>query len=743
MLSSLDTSLRIFGDYYRSHGGKLFDRLALPCPASSSVWPDCLRSRNYQNVWQNWGKNNRSGGQRHKKAASLHSATSPVFPWDDAKLVERILVSLQRENASQVVRLGWLSLVRYPLVPKCLVATLLQDKLAILNRPGFIKQQNALVQLLPACTLPPADRRGGASIFYYVPENLTQLAHRMTLAPLSQTHAFPKHYQETDGLDAFLQLALLWQLTADAPIRVKLCGSVYKKDGQRLHEALGQLKCPIPNSFVPTAVWVHVARILGLLRFHAVSRELQASQKLSWPTSSWWHASLEVWNAWLLSNLLDIYDPAHDLADASDEGRTYAALQLYIALHAASVLSRLPKDTGITLQELAHLNQANAVYSVKHLPEKVQSFAETWLHTALAMMWALGLVLWNEEKKALRLSSLGRALFGLDPDWPGPDYEKNLLVMPNLEIVAYRQALTPQDIATLSHIARWKAVFPVAVLQMDTASLHRAWHAGWSPSDIMEWLQRHSTRELPDTIKHLIATSAEQQQRLILYRRATLMEFECAHDLEEALERGTPGKRLGERFLLVEDSSPLDYSHFRVTANLDYTKPATSVVRVLSDGITLEVKWNQANLLVESELQQLAERVHTDLIHQVTRYRMTAASLSRARRLGWTALRLHEWFLTRCGVSVPDAVTALFTLSSVELQLQQVCILETGSEALAHGISQWPETSPYIIRRIGPTTLVVHGDKVSKLLEVLTNLGGKVKVEEPILPNAEPPSASS
>src|SRR5262249_6267118 len=75
----------------------------------------------------------------------------------------------------------------------------------------------------------------------------------------------------------------------------------------------------------------------------------------------------------------------------------------------------------------------------------------------------------------VRLSSLGRWVLRLAPDaGPITVFPQTLLVQPNLEILAYRQGLTPDLIAALTRCATWKGLGAACTLQIEPHSVYRA-----------------------------------------------------------------------------------------------------------------------------------------------------------------------------------------------------------------------------------------------------------------------------
>ena len=106
-----------------------------------------------------------------------------------------------------------------------------------------------------------------------------------------------------------------------------------------------------------------------------------------------------------------------------------------------------------------------------------------------------------QDEWAVRLSALGRWLLGLE-DAPSIDgaYLKTLLVQPNLEVVAYRQGLTPALVARLTRFATWQSLGSACTLQLGPESIYRALEGGLTFDDILRTLEQHGTRATCMTI---------------------------------------------------------------------------------------------------------------------------------------------------------------------------------------------------------------------------------------------------
>src|SRR4029453_18077347 len=102
---------------------------------------------------------------------------------------------------------------------------------------------------------------------------------------------------------------------------------------------------------------------------------------------------------------------------------------------------------------------------------------------------------------AVRLTALGRWLLeGGGVPSVESDYPKTLLVQPNLEVVAYRQGLTPALVARLTRFAAWQSLGSACTLQLGPESVYRALEGGLTFDDILRTLEQHGTRATPPAV---------------------------------------------------------------------------------------------------------------------------------------------------------------------------------------------------------------------------------------------------
>jgi hypothetical protein len=229
-----------------------------------------------------------------------------------------------------------------------------------------------------------------------------------------------------------------------------------------------------------------------------------------------------------------------------------------------------------------------------------------------------------EGQWLVRLSAAGRWLLGLaDPPPAPPHFPQTLLVQPNLEIVAYRQGLTPNLIARLSHFADWKSFSAACTLQLRPESAYRALQTGQTYEDILQTLERHGMKAVPTAVIESLRTWANKRERISVYPSATLFEFANADDLTAALARGLPGTRISDRLAVVPSENGVDFRDYRLAGTRDYGLPPERCVEVESDGVTLAIDLSRSDLLVETELQRFAVPVDSSAREGRRQYRMS------------------------------------------------------------------------------------------------------------------------
>src|SRR5262245_10608073 len=525
---------------------------------------------------------------------------------------------------------------------------------------------------------------------------------------------------EADGLEWPLRLAVLWQMVAGAPLRRTQQGEFFKRDLDRLdNDPL--LNGPSPEGLpaLPSAGFLAVALAerVGLLTEE--DGELRAA-----PLPAEWEGPLPEVLAALWTALPSIreWTPLDGWRAAEAGGNPFPSACLLVLL----LLARLP--AGAWADPAALQEWVTAQHPFWAGQEVRPSRRRDWVSPFLfGLAYPLRLVQAARagETWVARLAPLGRWLLGL-ADAPAEEtaFPKTLLVQPNLEIIAYRQGLTPPLIARLTRFAAWRGLGSACTLQLGPDSVYRALEGGLTFDAILHTLEQHGTRAIPPAVLESLRTWSNKRERISVYPSAALVEFNTAEQLEEALARGFPGVRIGERLAVAASESAIDYSLFRLTASKDYAATPEKCVEVEDDGVTLTVDLARSDLLLESELARFAESVDRPDSNGRRRYRLTPDSLAAGRSGGLTVQGLETWFSQRVGQ--PPSPASLLLLAGSQwpaAPLRPHLVLHVATPELADGLMQWPDTRELIDARLGPTALSVPADNVDRLRQQLCRAG--------------------
>lgn len=520
---------------------------------------------------------------------------------------------------------------------------------------------------------------------------------------------------ETDGLDLPLRVAVVWQLAHATPLRRTQTAGFFKRDLERLqgdaalNAALTDGLTDVPDQSLLAVVLAAAEGVLG-----DAQGELQAG---SFPAS--WQDGLgktlcSLWLALLQQHTWSSVDGWRPDAPVANPNPSAWLLALML-------LSRLPADGWTT-------PAAVEKWMTTHHP--FWRAAKTTCGIAcflLGVAYPLQLVEAARDGKGpwlVRLSRRGRWLLGLGDEPTSPSFSQTLLVQPNLEILVYRQGLTPALIVRLTKLANWKTLGAACTLQLEPASVYRALEAGESFETIQQTLQRHGMKPTPDSVVSALRTWANKRDRIRVDSAGALFEFNSPEDLAAAQARGLPAVRLTDRLAVVANDRDIDYRHFRLTATRDYTLPPERCVDVDEDGVTMAVDLARSDLLIETEVRRFAEPLDQQNVNGRRHYRVTPTSLGQGRDSGVSLQTLETWFLQRSGHPLPAATKMLYLGSQLSpYALRRPVVLQVPTPEIADGLVQWPTTRSLIESRLGPTALAVAQENVGTLKERLHAVG--------------------
>jgi hypothetical protein len=530
---------------------------------------------------------------------------------------------------------------------------------------------------------------------------------------------------EADGLEWLLRLAVLWQRVVGAPLRRTQGGEFFKRDLERLEQDTllsgppSEGLAPIPQ---PALLAVALAELEGVLE--SGDGELKAGQLP------------RVWDEGLLPSLESLWAALLLMGswDALDGWRAPTAIgnpYPSACLLAFLLLAQLPENRWAQPDAVeAWIKERHPFWKGEDVrPSRQRAWLPAFLLGLALPMRIVQAVKDADGEWVVRLTAVGRWLLGLaEPPAGRPAQhglrQQTLLVQPNLEIVAYRQGLTPALVGRLARFATWKSLGAACILQLEPESVYRALESGLTFETIVQALEQHGTRATPAPVIESLRTWADKRDRITIYASAALLEFNHPQDLNEALARGLAAMRLSDRLAVVADDSAIDFRQFRLTGSRDYSLPPEKCVEVGDDGVTLSIDLARSDLLLETELPRFAELLDPPGANGRRVYRMTPASLAGAKAGGVGVPVLESWFLQRTGQPLSPAARLLLTAAELPPpELRRLLVLQVPNEELADGLMQWPETRGLIKERIGPMTLAIAEENVAPLQERMTILG--------------------
>jgi hypothetical protein len=304
-----------------------------------------------------------------------------------------------------------------------------------------------------------------------------------------------------------------------------------------------------------------------------------------------------------------------------------------------------------------------------------------------------------------------------------PSLPQSLFVQPNLEIVAYRQAMNPGMIARLSRLGTWKTLGAACQMVITPQTVYRALEAGESLDGLRSFLEGRSGRSLPGAVWDQLRGWAGKRERLAVHSGATLLEFDEPSDMEEAQARGVPLIRLSERFAIVQERD-LDYRHFRLTGNRDYGLAREACVQVTDDGTRLIVDQARSDLLLETELPHLGQRLESESTPERKVIAITPESLRAAAEAGMSAELTRRWFIERTGQEPPPAIRLFLEGMDQEPVFQNALLLRVETEGLLDGLYQWASTASLLGDRVGPMSALVTEANMERLKPILARVMG-------------------
>lgn len=592
-----------------------------------------------------------------------------------------------------------------------------------------------------------------------------------TVLPESKLPPHPgtvSRIRETDGLEAILRLAAVWQRVDAGPLRRTQHGTLYKRDRDRLEDD-PVLAGPIADALEPlpdmAAFWLALSRGVSLLIDEENSDRVVAAPPGFWAENAI-HLPQMVATRWLALRTW------HEQGGMQQDGSTVELALPFLRPVILLWLATLAEDEWVALDDFdsrlrellpnwdrpgfieeptsppaARAKGARAAKPARPSREGRQegrgSDPAVLESLLLGAGYQLGLIRAAVDaldgRAIVQLSPLGRYILALGPPPPPrPSFEHFLYVQPNFEIIAYRQGLSPSLIGQFSRFALWSQVGAALELKLTPESVYRGLEGGLTPAQMLDRLARHSQRALPAGVAEAVRTWAGRRDRITYYASATLVEFATKEDLEKALAQWPEPKPNGvgpiaisDRLLLVEDDSSIPFQRLRLAGARDYRRAPEACLEVEGDGVTLSLDLSRSDLLVDAELVRFSDELPLDSAtgtpgNPRRRFVISPASIARGTANGMTSSTLSHWFHRRTDADTPPAVRLLLLANQERvpaLNTSRPLVLHAPSADLIDGLLQHPTTRSHLGERLGPTSVVVPDEELEAFRLALGRLG--------------------
>jgi Helicase conserved C-terminal domain len=322
-----------------------------------------------------------------------------------------------------------------------------------------------------------------------------------------------------------------------------------------------------------------------------------------------------------------------------------------------------------------------------------------------------------------RLTELGRAVFGAPEIAPPPEPEERrcLVIQPNFDIVAYLDQADAPTAGLLGRLAESGSARsgPIQTFRLTQASVYQAEENGLSHAQIVDFLQRHSQRELAANVLRSLADWSGKRESLALRSGVTVLGFPTTADRDAYRERHA-GTACGERFVLVAGSGG-EKKDPPLTGSLvsDHLRGCRRTLELDEQG------WIRTT--------QPVDLVQSARLHRIARptsmgWQLTADSMRQAAAGGLKPGVVHRWLQDHLARPAPPLIAVAIDAwlrvgRSRPLELADAVVLHVPDGEQFKAIATSRRLRPFLLGRPGPGWLVVKKEVRRQLAAALEELG--------------------
>lgn len=364
-----------------------------------------------------------------------------------------------------------------------------------------------------------------------------------------------------------------------------------------------------------------------------------------------------------------------------------------------------------------------------------------WIERALATwLYWLGVVELAMESGAIRgfrLTPLGMDVFhGAKAHQTARKRDRAStgawIVQPDFGLMVYIDMASPAQLAFVERIAERQgdAQRHVARYALTRDSVYGALESGYDPDAILDALAKGAERDVPANVEAEIRGWAERRERIVLRRRATLLEFPDEAGRQTAMKAGIEGAEVGDRFLLVASGKRGARAPVRKIANdsvskHDYAQPLPPCVDVSETG-RLRLATPHPDLLIRGQLDSWAKRLGDDA------WELSEDSVRAAVKQHRSADELVDFLDSRAMKSVSPLLQIALKAwagASFKSQLAKVTVLRCPQPDAFHAIAGAKLYKDCFLGRLGSDTFLVNTTKLKALQQALRWAGIEIETE--------------
>lgn len=301
-------------------------------------------------------------------------------------------------------------------------------------------------------------------------------------------------------------------------------------------------------------------------------------------------------------------------------------------------------------------------------------------------------------RPCFRLTPLGQAVFAAPDAAPPPETSPRFLtIQPNHEIVAYLNVADAAAVWPLARLARRVSTSSglVQTFALTRDSVYQALESGLTLRDIQQFLRDHSTTGLPDNVAASLAEWGRKRESLTLRTGVSLLL--APDEPAEILAKSAPPGKKPEVVVNHQHAPALCW---RVEEN----------GRIHVD--------KSAHAVALARLRQFAD-------NDGKTWRITAASVRRARDHGVRAEQIFNWFDQHAGAPTPPLLATMIRnwTEGGGVFLGELLLLQAPQEQACAVLREHRRFRPFFLAHVPPNWFIVRPEKREELERLLEEMG--------------------